>query len=66
MKRIISFILFLITISFVYSKEFPWKTNKHGYYYKYDRYSDYDYSKINQSYEKDMNVNIFSYIFLGD
>lgn len=66
MKKSISFIIFLFVIAFVYSEEYSWKTNKNGYYYKYDRYSDYDYSKSDQVYEKNMNVNIFGYILLGD
>lgn len=56
---------FFIT-SFAFTQEYLYKTNKDGNYYKYDRYSDYDYSKSNQLYEKNTNVNIFSYIFLGD
>ncbi len=66
MKRLILFLLFLLNIAFAYSQEYSWKTNKNGYYYKYDKSTIYYYSQSNQPYEKDMNVNIFAYKFLHD
>ena len=64
MKRVVFFMLFLLTVTFAYSQECLWKTNKKGYYYKPDNHSIYDYSQSEQIYEKNMDVYIYEYVFL--
>lgn len=64
MKRIVFFMLFLLTVTFAYSQECLWKTNKKGYYYKPDNHSIRGYSQSKQIFEKDMDVYIYKYIYL--